>query len=459
MKRYSVQSSRSGSSSRSAGVPFRSVPVLRLLSLMLALLLFCGPAVAEEEEDPVVVRVGEFFYTRSQVQSVLNIDLAFSRVLKSEYLSPEERAAQKEATLDRLVGICLIKQKLSEAGRIDFTAAEEEALKSAARTKHEELWQQAWTYVQEKDASAGEEEVALLLNSLGISVESVYEEYRLAEWRNRAISLFCPDILINEEQVREYYEGQFVFPDRERYANDIQAYEEEILATGSESFYTPAGYRRLRQILLDYPEEIEASLRNDYFRLQEASERLSGVVRDLTIAATTAESWEDIAGPRKLYDEALAEATEAQSAYEALRKELTEPLIASRVDEIRNLFASGTPFLTLIDRFSSDKSSSNKGEGYPFHPDSIQWPVAFTEAASALEKPGDISEPVYTDLGIHILYYEGDIPSGEHILSKEEEEMLEMAALRYHQDIALEELIARWRGAYNVQVYPELLDD
>ncbi len=445
MKNHSVRSSYSPT-------------VLRLLSLMLALLFFSVPALAEEE-DPVVVRVGDFYYTLSQVQKLLNSDLTLSRVLMAEYMDPEELAMQKAAPIARLVGICLIKEKLAEAGLIDFTSAEEEALKSAARAQYEDLWQQGWRYLQENSASPTEADVTNLLDSLGISVETVYEEYKLSELRTRAVSMYCPDIIMTEKQVREYYEEQFLIPDRVRYEDDIKTYEEEILATGSESFYTPAGYRRLRHILLDYPEEIQTPLRNDYYRLLQATESLSAAAQNLMMAAAEAESWDDIAEPRRIYDAALAEANEAQRVFEARRKELTEPLIAPRVEEIRSQYASGTPFLTLIDRYSTDTGTVNKGEGYPFHPDSTQWPAAFAEAASALEKPGDISEPVYTDLGIHILYYDSDIPSGDHVLTGEERQMLELAALRFYQDAALEELISVWRGEYDVEVHPELLND
>ena len=77
----------------------------------------------------------------------------------------------------------------------------------------------------------------------------------------------------------------------------------------------------------------------------------------------------------------------------------------------------------------------------------------------ALKKPGDISGPVLTDLGIHILCYASDIPAGEHELTAEERETLNASALRYYQDQELEKLIAVWRDEYDIETHPELLDD
>ena len=45
-------------------------------------------------------------------------------------------------------------------------------------------------------------------------------------------------------------------PDREAYENDIPRYEREILNAGNEAFFTPAGYRIIRQILLPYPQSV-----------------------------------------------------------------------------------------------------------------------------------------------------------------------------------------------------------
>lgn len=93
----------------------------------------------------------------------------------------------------------------------------------------------------------------------------------------------------------------------------------------------------------------------------------------------------------------------------------------------------------------------------PFHPDSPNWPESFSEAAKALEKPGDISEPVYTDQGVHILYYVGDVPAGDHVLTNDERQLLNAAALRYYQLEKLNGLIEGWEADYEIETHPELL--
>ena len=96
--------------------------------------------------------------------------------------------------------------------------------------------------------------------------------------------------------------------------------------------------------------------------------------------------------------------------------------------------------------------------GYLFHPDSTTWPDAFKEAAMKLQKPGDISEPVYSETGVHILCYVGEAPAGDHALTEEEREQLNASALQYYQNERLLELCAQWKGDYEIETHPELLE-
>ena len=128
------------------------------------------------------------------------------------------------------------------------------------------------------------------------------------------------------------------------------------------------------------------------------------------------------------------------------------------IDEIMEQFNAGVGFKTLVNKYSTDRTDKNlNGDGYPFHPDSPNWPEQFANAASALEKPGDISEPVYTEQGIHILCYVGDVPAGDHVLTDDERKLLNVAAERYYQLNKLNELIDGWRTDYEIETHPELL--
>ena len=64
---------------------------------------------------------------------------------------------------------------------------------------------------------------------------------------------------------------------------------------------------------------------------------------------------------------------------------------------------------------------------------------------------------VCTDAGIHLLYYAGDLPAGDHVLTEDEQESLNAAALYAAQSRELEKLFAEWMNDYEIETHPELL--
>ena len=432
----------------------------RLICIRLVLCLpLCSMALAEVD-DPVVVRVGDFSFTKSQLQSAIDTDIELTETLGEVYLTDEEKQAQREDTINRFIGVGLIECKLQDAGRNDFTPEEEENLKAAARNQYEQLWQGLWQRAQESSENFTEAQITEFMEGEGYTAEAIYEEYKASERRYRAIDLYCPGITLTEDMISEYYQTRFLDPDRERYENDLDLYEQEILAQKNESFYTPAGYRAIQQILLSYPEEVDKRLKNEQARVNLAAKAVAQAFQGVAEAGISAESWDDMVEPRAAYDAAAEELHEAQQEYADKRRKLTLPLIEDTVGEIKAAHAAGIDFVSLINKYSTDKNEQNfeKG-GYPVHPDSKNWPEDFLNAVKALQKPGDISDPVLTDLGIHILYYASDIPAGAHELTAEERETLNASALYYYQNQELEKLVAIWRDEYEIETHPELLDD
>ena len=398
----------------------------KILSLITAFLMLLSLSFAEEADDPAVVRVGSVTYTKSQVQSALQSDLDFSELVGGVYLTEQEKAEQRDAAIERFVTAGLIQCKLKDAGKNDFTPEEENSLKEAARNSYEQYWQGIWEKAQESEEKFTEDQVTEFMEEAGYTPEAFYEEYKATKRRYRAIELFCPKLIISDDMVREYY---------------------------------PAGYRAIKQILLNYPDKVTKSLRSERARYNAAGNKVAAALQDVAFAGITAEGWEDMTAPRKAYEEALAE---AQAAYQDLiqkRQERTEPLIRSAIEAIRSEYEADGDFDALIRKYGADTNTQNlAGGGYPVHPESKNWSEEFLTAASALQKPGDISEPVYTDIGIHILYYASDIPAGEHELTDSEKETLKESAAWYYQGVELGKLAEEWKQEYEIEIHPELLD-
>ena len=428
-----------------------------ILALVLAL---CLPALGEAAgDDPIVVRVGQFSYPLSVVQGSLDSALDLATAITGEAVTDEDRQAGVHAAIDKFVNLGIVESRLKEKGRNDFTEDEQEIMKAAAQAKYEELWQSLYQRASKSAEEVDEADITGWLEGEGYTVEAIYDEYMVSERNHRAIELFCQDVTLTQAQVDEYYENQFVGPDRERYKDNVERFEEEIVAGNNESFYIPEGYRYIRQITLDYPKSVTASAKALEKRMQNALTSLASAFQKLAVAATTAQGWDDLKDLRADYDAANEVVAEAQAAWMEKIKAGAQPLLQETFDAIAEEYAAGIDFKSLIEKYSSDKTDINLSKnGYLFHPDSTTWPDAFKQAAMKLEKPGEFSAPVYSETGVHILCYVGEAPAGDHVLTEEEREQLNASALQYFQNERLLELCAQWKGDYEIETHPGLLE-
>ena len=434
----------------------KSKLVFMQITLILLTALLCN---AMAEEDPVCVRVGDFSYPLSLVQSSLDSVIKVTDALADEEMRPEERAQMAADIIEKYVGVGLIEEKLTEAGQHDFTAEEEEQLNAAARRQYEQLWQGVYQMLIKNNANVTEAEVTEAMEEEGYTLDSLCRDIVASEREHRAIALYVPDTMVTEDQLDEYYEKQFLAPDRERYGSNIVRYEREILASNNESFYTPEGYRYIRQILLKYPEAVDETLKPYLKKVNEAGNAAAQAYAALAEAASRAEDWSELDAPRADYDAAIAALEAANLAYAEARRSATMPLIQDTLNEIDSCLEAGLSFRALIQKYSADKSAQNaEGTGYPFHPESEGWPSEFVAAASALDIPGDVSGPVFTEEGIHILYYDSDVPAGDHVLTAEEREALKASALYDQQVQALNALMEDWKQDCDIETHPELLN-
>ena len=430
------------------------------LCFFLMMLLALCPALAEAAEDPVVVRVGDVTFTKSQLESAVDTDVTITEMMSQKYLTDEEKLGQRDETIQRFIGVGLIEMKLRDAGKNDFTDEEEESLRATAMSQYEAMWQGIWQRAQQSDQGFTEDQVTEFMQEQGYTSEAIFEELKANERSHRAVELFCPSMTLTEDMVEKYYEAEFLLPDRQRYENDLDLYEQEVLTNNNEAFYTPAGYRAIRQVLLAYPDEVTRGLRNENAHVNEAARAVAEAVQKVTEAALSGDSWDDVAEPRAQYDEALEALKSAQQAYTDKRKALALPLVRETVEAINAEIDAGIDFNSIINKYSTDKNEQNLDKGgYPVHPDSKNWPGEFLEAVRKLEKPGDTSGPVLTDMGIHILYYASDIPEGPHELTAEERSALNASALYYYQTLELEKQMEDWMDEYEIETHPELLDD
>ncbi len=91
-----------------------------------------------------------------------------------------------------------------------------------------------------------------------------------------------------------------------------------------------------------------------------------------------------------------------------------------RINEIATMLKQGESFESLAKQFSDDKNSAiHNGKLKPFSKGDLRSPE-FEDAAYALQNPGDISKPVKTDFGWHIIRLEEKLKPETFEQQKEE---------------------------------------
>ena len=427
-----------------------------LIVLFLSLLLTtCISALSESAEDPVVVRVGDITFTQSEVQFGYVSSLDVLKAFNGE-VTDEDRQVLLDGTIQRAVDIGVAECKLKQLGKYDFTEEELSTLQYSAQQAFDQTWQELYKRAQEEDVETTEAEITHWLEESGYTVDAYFREAQITERQYRLVEMYCSDIVLKQSDVDDFYMENYVEPDREKYENDIDLYDSEIALTNSEAFFAPEGFRYIKQIVLPLPDGFEDQLKPYERRVKSRLQDAQTVYLELADAAAEAETMEDFAEQKAAYKAAREKMEEARQAYLAKLKEAV-PQVQDTVDTIRQATEAGIRFEDSIKKYSIDQQYV-EGNGFQFHPNSKRWPEPFGEAIAAMEKPGDLSEPVASDDGVHIFCYMGDVPAGVHTMTDEERAALEQSALRAAQKKKLDELVQEWKADYEIETHPELID-
>lgn len=158
-------------------------------------------------------------------------------------------------------------------------------------------------------------------------------------------------------------------------------------------------------------------------------------------------------------DDALTTAykeADGDEAKQAAADAIIESLRA-RIDEIYARLDGGESFEALIAEYGEDPGMTGDTllEGYPVHRDSTTYMQEFTDGAFAdtMQSVGDVSDPVVTSYGVHILHYLRDIPGGAVDMTDEMHESIHEYLVQSAQSVQIQawrdELTVEYTDAYD----------
>ena len=336
----------------------------KLLAALLALMLFCSCAMAEET---VVATIGENTITRMQLDTAY--EAAYGDYAQGDADTEFELRLELLNRMLRELCESIMEKKLG----FDVIADDEMAeLREEAEMEYAGLVNSYMMMLDdsEADEAALRAQAVAWLESMDMSAEDYLAEKIADTAYDKLYAYATDDLELSEEQIELYYE-QMVEDDRAA----VSVYPDSFISCsmyGVPFLYVPEGVRLVRRILIAF----DADQAEQYLFLCDA-----------------AENGQDIA-----------------EQMDALYAEL-EP----RVQEVQQLLDAGAAFEDVEAQYSDDWLLLGDDvvlSGYYVSEGCEMWDASLVEAAMALTRPGEITGPTRTSEGYYYYYYQQDVTAG-----------------------------------------------
>lgn len=436
-----------------------------LLAMVLAFATSCSLIYKDPEVDKqtVVLEVNGQTYLKGEVQQLIDEEIEYQVYAYAyQYGStiaaddPELVAFARDAVFESLVQQAVVKQKLEEGGYNDLTEEELRTVQESAEAEYQ-------SYVDEilandlADSELSEEEkkaeAEKLMAEQGYpTLEELVENEKILTADEKLYQEVVKDATVSEEEIRAAYDAK-VEVAKGDYEYDPSYFAMDV-SDGAVIYYYPAGFRYVKHILLALAEEDEQRIGELEEALYLAQDGLSTLQLEL----------EDVAGELTGEQAAKQQAAEeallaAQSELDAA-KEAAYAALQPKVDEVLAAIEAGEDFDKLVETYGEDPGMMNepaRSNGYMVSAESTNYVQEFTDGAMALAAVGDVSEPVRTDYGVHMIKYVSDVPEGQ-VPYDDVKDAVAQTALEEKQSALYQEALAAWVAEAQVKMYKNRMD-
>lgn len=260
-----------------------------------------------------------------------------------------------------------------------------------------------------------------LADAEGYTLEGVRADIEKDYWQTKLYDYIIADVKVDADDISALYNERLT-EQQAAFDADPAAYETALMS-GEIVVYNPAGYRTVKQI---------------FFALDETS------------AARAAE----------IYAQLETETDEnARADLQAELDALYAPLEEQAAQAIAE-FEGGADFDELIEKYGDEGALSAgafSSTGYYISENTVMWPAAFVEAGMALAAPGDVSQAVRSEDGVHVVRYIANVESGAVPLSNVSSR-LTTETQKVEKQRAYDAQLQTWMDEANVQYYPERMN-
>ena len=429
-----------------------------LLALLLALTMLlsgCALVTVDTEKDNarVIVDVNGETVSKAVIHAAVDNQIAnnqyYNQLYSSYYgisnLYPTDEATVTGEVIDSYVNQLASQQKAKELGLYEMTEEEQAHVDEHAKESYDSFIQSVISTYMPGSKLEGEELTAAAEKYVADNqVTTVDGRSTLADFAAAAADevaleklsdYIIKDVAVTDEEIQADYDAK-VENAKTSYEADRNAYGIAVNG-GSTVYYAPAGYRMIKHILVQITDEDNAVITEKQTALTAAQTALDGAAEDADKTALQA-----------AVDEAQAALDEARAAGLAEAKVKADALYAQLTGE-------GVDFDTLLAENNGDPGQP--AGGYAICEGFTSFVEPFTNGALALEKVGDVSEPVESTYGYHIIKYVADVEEGPVDLATVKDG-ISSSLLTAKQNEVTEATLAQYVSEAKVKTYPERMN-
>lgn len=482
-----------------------------LLACLLVVAMLLSSCALIEKDEAVdrateIIRVGDTVYTKGEILDEVDYQLSYMSYVYQMYgmsfdpTSAEAIADAKDQVVNYLVEDAVKNMKVKELGLDQLTDEEQAELQE----KVDSAWQTNLdnvkaTYFADTELTGDELTAALeaKCEEVGILKENVVEGQTITFTQDKLRDSVIADVAVTDEELQAEYDSK-VETAKTNYESNLSSYGTNV-NNGLTVYYRPAGYRMVKQILIKFHDEDQALIDSINSKISEQETAISSLTTSLTqmgvtnvdelvnqvevtvtpatagvatgtdvvatqtdvVAAFAEDTAEDVADLVKQ----LAEARALEAAYQEQLTAATATAFANidaETDDVVAQLADGADWDTLMAEKTQDPGMQGDREtaktGYAVCENFSSFDAAFTTAAMALEKVGDVSAKTAGVYGYYIIQYTSDVEEGPVPLD-DVRETLSASLLTTKQNDVYSDTLAKWVEEANAKIDRKALDD
>ena len=452
-----------------------------LLALMMAaVLLLSGCALIKKDQAvddaTEIIRMGDQVITKKEVLAQAEQELYDQYSMYSMFnysydvTDPANIQAAKDAAVDTLKTSLALTAKAKELGLDQLSDEELESVKTTAQANLDSVIASAKAYVEggsEMDETALAEAAAKMAEDAGYTLDAYIAQGTTDAISAKLKEYAVKDVAVTDEEIQAEYDSR-VESHKSTYSESAGTWA-SAANNNSTLYYTPAGVRRVKQILIKFKDEDKTAIDDAKTKLNDANTAVTTAQAKVDAAQGSVDtegiSDEDKAKAEETLSAAKQELEDADKALLAANQAVTEATdkAFANIDEkadavLAQLAEEGADWQKIMDENNEDEGMKDNEKGYAVATGMTNFDAAFVDAAMALEKIGDISPKTKGSYGYYIIRYESDEAEGPVALDAVKE-TLSSSLLTTKQNDAYEATKAQWVDEAGIKVDLNALKD